>query len=244
MHSFRIVLRKTSAFKMESIMNLLSRGKESPAKAAFLATVVIASTVALAYNVWGGTESTTKLAPAVSEEEAKLIMNTILKNLKLLAPRLLMAAQNIRQQIQQQGGEIEDEVMMKQYILPHFGSNLKEIQEKILEEFDVDEDELEEAVNTYIANGDEELIGITKSIRVLHTQFGGDSEIEPPKAAKNSKAAEMGFNEVIALLEEMASQMLQETDDFCGKFVDEYGIPTNAQLAQEFQIGMMEMSQK
>lgn len=133
---------------------------------------------------------------------------------------------------------------MKQYILPHFGSNLKEIQETILAEFDVDEDELEEAVNTYIANGDEELAGITKSIRILHTQFGGDSDIEAPNAAKNSKAAAMGINEVVELLEELASQMLQHTDDFCGKFVDEYGVPSNQQQGQEFQLGMMEVSQR
>eukprot|EP01032_Pedospumella_encystans_P030464 gene30464-34388_t len=38
--------------------------------------------------------------------------------------------------------------------------------------------------------------------------------------------------------------MVQYSDDFCGKFVDENGIPSDQQSMEEFQYGLMAVSQK
>jgi hypothetical protein len=245
--SFCLLFSITMSF-MNGIQSLLSRGKESPAKSALILSLVIATGVA-AYTYAFPSNKSSDLAPAVTEEDAKKMMKLILDKLKLLAPRLMGAAQNIKQQIQQQGQDIDDVTLMKQFILPHFDSNLKEIQDAVLEEFDVDEDELEEAVDVYIAAGDAELIDIAKSIRVLHKQFGGDVEIENEEAgggARSATAAAMGIQEVVELMEELARQMLQYTDDFCGTFVDERGVPTMADRSsmEEFQMGLMAVSQR
>lgn len=228
---------------LDALVNLVSKGKESPARTALLVASVVASGVA-AYGYL--TPSSSSLAPAMEEAETKDVMNAILKKLKLLVPKLLSAAQNIKMQIEQQGQDIDEATLMKHYILPHFTSNLQEIQNMVLEDLDVDEDELEEAVNYYIAAGDEELKSITKSIRAMHMQFGGDSELEAPAAApaKGSKAGDMSTSDVINLLKELANQMLQYTDDFCGKFVDENGVPADQQAIEEFQYGLMAVSQK
>jgi len=63
--------------------------------------------------------------------------------------------------------------IMKQWILPHVESSLRDIQDQILAARDVEEEEIEEAVNTYIANGDKDLAGIVKTIRSIYRQFGG-----------------------------------------------------------------------
>lgn len=228
---------------VDAISNLVAKGKESPAKTAFfVATLVASSALAFSYLA----PSSSNLAPAMEEKEAKEIMHAIMKKLKMMVPKLLNAAQNIKMQIEQQGQEIDDAAVLKHYILPHFTTNLQDIQNMVLEEFDADEDELEEAVEYYIAHGDEELASITKSIRAIHMQFGGDSELEVPSAtpAKGSKAADMDVNDVIAMLKELAKQMVQYSDDFCGKFVDENGVPTDQQSMEEFQYGLMAMSQK
>lgn len=228
---------------VDAILNLVSKGKESPAKTAFLVATLVASS-ALAYSYL--TPSSSNLAPAMEEKEAKEIMSAIMKKLKMLVPKLLTAAQNIKMQIEQQGQEVDDAAVLKHYILPHFTTNLQEIQNMVLEEFDADEDELEEAVEYYIARGDEELASMSKSIRAMHMQFGGDSELEAPATApaKGSKAADMDVNDVVAMLRELATQMVQYSDDFCGKFVDENGIPSDQQSMEEFQYGLMAVSQK
>ena len=227
---------------MSGIENLIVKGKNAPVQTAVIVSAVLASSV-FVYNYFASSGKSS-LAPAMEQEEAKKIMNAILKKLKILAPKLMMAAQNIKMQIQQQGQEVDDMTVMKQFILPHFDSNFKEIQDAVLQEFDWDEDELEEAVNTYIAEDDEELKAITKSIKVLHQQFGGESDAEENAPVKSAKAESMGVNEVVALMKELANQMLQYTDDFCGKFIDEHGPPQSQQDIEEFQHGLMGASQK
>lgn len=223
---------------VQGIQNIIA--KNGTAQSALAVTAVIGSSVLL-YNYF--VPSSSKLAPAIDEEEAKKIMNGILKKLKILIPKLLMAVQNIKMQIQQQGQEVDDMTIMKQFILPHFESNLKEIQDSVLEEHDVDEDELEEAVTTYIAAGDEELASLAKSIKVMYQQFGGDVDADEP-APMNEKVERMGINDVVALMKELGNQMMQYTDDFCGKFIDEHGIPQSQQDMEEFQLGLMAASQR
>ena len=220
------------------------KNQSLPAQIGLAATALIGSCTAAYFLYSNVVSSKSTLAPAIDEEEAKKIMNAILKKLKVLVPKLLMAAQNIKMQVQQTGQDIEEMALMRQFLLPHFDSNLKEIQDSVLEEFDVDEDELEEAVNTYIAAGDEELAAISKSIRVMHTQFGGDSDIEEESPKKSEAAEKMGLNEVLTLMKELGNQMMQYTDDFCGEFIDQYGVPASQQHMEQFQLGLMEASQK
>ena len=228
---------------MESVQNMLMKGPKGPVQLAAAATAVLA-TSALVYYRYFSAGGDTSLAPAIEEEEAKKIMNVIFKNVKILVPKLLMAAQNIKMQIQQQGQDVEEALLLKQYLLPHFVSGVQDIQDKALEEFGVDEDELEEAVNKYIADGDEELASIVKGIRVMHQQFGGDTEVDDPDAPKSAKMQSMGIAEVVALLKELGNQMMQYTDDFCGKFIDEHGAPSTQKQMEEFQLGLMSATQR
>lgn len=82
------------------------------------------------------------------------MMTLIFNNLKMSATKLANAADNIRAQIAQQGQEVDTATVMKTFILPHFETALKEIQDEVLEQFDADEEELEEAVEYYIAQGE------------------------------------------------------------------------------------------
>jgi hypothetical protein len=221
---------------IESVQGLVAKN----GRTALAATAVIATSM-LVYKYFA--PSSSGMAPAIEEAEARKIMNAILEKLKVLGPQLEKAARNIKAQIQDQGQEVDEMTIRKQFLLPHFESNLKEIQTAVLEEFDADEDDLEEAVSTYIAAGDEELSSIAKSIRVFYKDFGGDVEVEDPD--KVSEAVEkMGINDVVALMKELGNQMMQHTDDFCGNFIDEHGLPSTAQLAEEFQMGLMAASQR
>ena len=228
-------------------MNFIEKlGKPSPVMTAFVATAVLASAALIYTFSSAGKTSTQEELPAMEEETATKIMTQILAKVKLLAPRLLGAAQNIKQQIAQSGQEIDDATLMKHYILPHFDSSLKEIQESILDEFDWDEDELEDAI-AYYSKENEEFRHINKSLRVLYNQFGGDADIDEAAATdappSSGKAAKMTISDIIQLMEELAKQMLQYTDDYCGKFIDENGVPSSQRELETFQIGLMQVSQ-
>lgn len=227
---------------LDSVQNLIQKAPKGVIQTAVIATALAAS--AAVYYTLVSPTSSSNLAPAIEEEEAQKVMNLLLKRLKILAPKLITAAQNIKMQIQQQGQDVEEAIIMKQFILPHFESSLKEYQDELLNEFDMDEDDLEEAVNTYIANGNKELADIAQSIRVMHNQFGGDSDIQDPNAPKSAKVEEMTLEEVVGLMKELGNQMMQYTDDFCGTFIDENGVPSNQQEMEAFQLGLMAASQK
>jgi len=234
---------------MQVVEGVLRKGQESPKQTAVLATVAIA-TIALLYGVSGASSGGSGLAPAIEEDEARKIMKSIYAKLQTLAPRLMSAAQNIKQQIQQSGQEIDDMTLMRQFILPHLDTNFSDIQNSVLEEFDVEVDELEEAVDTYVEQGDEELVSICKGIRQLYRQFGGEADDDSSSAATGGSAspsagsaAKLGPTEVVALMEELAKQMLQSTDDYCAKFIDEHGVPKAKADLETFQVGLLQLSQ-
>mmetsp|Transcript_12367 Transcript_12367/g.27794 ORF Transcript_12367/g.27794 Transcript_12367/m.27794 type:complete len:278 (-) Transcript_12367:119-952(-) len=226
---------------MNSIFqNFLSNGKDSQAKVAFAVTAVVA-TAAVCYSYSGSSD----LAPAMEEEETRKIMRKILEKVQLLAPRLMNAAQNIQQQIEQGGQEIDEKTLMKQFILPHFDTNFKEIQDSVLDgDCDYYPDELEEACAFYMKEGDEELTQICKSIRAIYRQFGGDVDDEEDASADGGALADMSVDEVVGLMEELGKHMLQATDDYCAKFIDESGIPRTQAHLEAFQMGQMKLSQK
>jgi hypothetical protein len=60
------------------------------------------------------------LAPALTEEEAVEVMTAMNLKVKKLTLNMLDVAENIKGQIQQQGGQEDEAVILKNYILPHF----------------------------------------------------------------------------------------------------------------------------
>lgn len=228
---------------MSFLGSLFNSNQPKAAQTALLATAVVALGYA-AYSLFGsGTK--TDLAPAVTEDEARTMMKKILEQVKLNAPRFLRAADSIKQQIAAQGQEIEDAQIFKAFILPHLETAIRDVTQSVLDEFDVDEDELEEAVDAYVAAGDEELIHISKQLKAIYKQFGGetgDSE-GAESTAVSAKAAEMSLDEVVALLEELAQVMIDQSDSYCSEFVGQFGTPRSQQDFMKFQQGLMQITE-
>ena len=61
----------------------------------------------------------------------------------------IAALQNIKMQIMSAGQEIDDSIIMKQYLLPHLNTQLIEIQTAVFEEHDVDEGNMMMIVELY-----------------------------------------------------------------------------------------------
>jgi exonuclease VII small subunit len=80
-------------------------------------------------------------------------MMSFLDKLKVVALRHKRAAESIKQQIEAQGQQIDEKQFLAGYMLPHFETALKDLQSQVFSEFDVEEDELEEAVAYYMKGG-------------------------------------------------------------------------------------------
>jgi hypothetical protein len=181
--------------------------------------------------------------PALTEEGTVYVMNKVLEKLKLTAVQMVRAAENIRQQIAQQGQQIDDERLMKMFILPHFPSALKEVQDVVCDSCDVDEDELEQAVGYYIAEGNQELKEITKKIKIIFRQFGGEIEMDD-EGVPDAPTQEIGIERVIEIIQKMEMQFSADFESFMEAFQAQYGPPSTPQLAEVFQRNLMLISEK
>jgi len=193
------------------------------------------------------------LAPALTEEETLQIMQAICDKVKMIAMRMLQASENIKAQLAQQGQEMDDRKLMKTFIYQHFVDQLEGIQSAVLSEFDAEESELEDAVNTYVRT-EPELREIVEKIKTLHYQFGGDKDEDDEEGdgqglgegnEANGGAAlrEIPLDELIEVIEEMTERISDAMDDYISNFKDSYGVPDQSNIEQ-FQQGFMQLTEK
>jgi len=215
----------------------------SGARGKVIGVTLLAAVSLAAVCTFGGLGgSNAKLAPALEEEEATEILTKIFEKVKKMAEKMVGAAENIKQQIQAQGLEMEDSKIMKTYILPHFEQGFKDAQEEVLGEFDVEEYELEDAVNTYTAEGNKTLAEMQERIRLLYKAFGGDMpEAENEAEAGDLDSKELGLETVLTMLQSLGEHLYQQTDEYCKEFINTHGRPTADNMAL-FQEGLVEIS--
>lgn len=60
------------------------------------------------------------LLPALTEETTLNVLKHLLQKVKFDSKRFLLGFNNIKQQLQQQGQEMDDRKIMEQFIFPHF----------------------------------------------------------------------------------------------------------------------------
>lgn len=230
---------------MEIIKKLVDIGKDSPVKTSAIVSISLATATLLYYSLFASRNNVgEELAPAVTEEEARTAMNLILEKLKLTAPKMLRAAENIKQQIAAQGQDIENEQLMKMFILPHFDQAFREIQDSTLDELNIDEDELEEAVDVYTKENDAELIEIVRQIKSVYKQFGGDVvDDEEPESESNQNMKDLSLEELLLLLNKLSSEMKVNTDKYAQKFVEDNGPPSNHKMVEQFHLGLLQLTE-
>lgn len=176
-----------------------------------------------------------------------MILTALLEKVKLLTAKMVNAANNIKQQIQSQGQDMEDSKIMSNFILPHFTSGYRDIQNQILSEFDVEEFELEEATKYFIAEGDEKVKEIAKKIRKFYHTCGGDVDLddgEDISSATTSSKGILPFEMVVEMLEVISQVVSAKTDEYITAFKEEYGVPRDRESVERFQQGMMSLSER
>mmetsp|Transcript_24982 Transcript_24982/g.42248 ORF Transcript_24982/g.42248 Transcript_24982/m.42248 type:complete len:190 (+) Transcript_24982:64-633(+) len=114
------------------------------------------------------------LLPALTLQETQDILSKILERVKIISVRYARASQQIQQQVAQQGQQMSELEVNKNFILPHFETGFQESEDEVLAEFDCDADELEEAGRYYADKENDELVmELLTKLKRLHATFGG-----------------------------------------------------------------------
>lgn len=167
-------------------------------------------------------------------------MTKITDKIKVMIPKMLRAAEGIKQQIAQSGQDIDDHTLMKTFILPHVKEQIESFQKAALEEADFDDDELEEAVTYYIKEGNRELSELVDKMKTIYKEFGGDVEVDGVDASEAAQG--LSVDDVIDLMEGLAAKMSTSSDLYCQQFVDAFGVPSTMQGVEQFQMGLMQIA--
>lgn len=238
---------------MESIIksfdNLVAHAKANQFQVIAGASVVAA--LIASYSFFGSSSNESNLAPAITQEEAKKLMSDILDKLHLAVPKLLRAGESIKQQITAQGQEVDDAQIAKAFLLPHLETQLREIQDLVLNEFDADEDELEEAVDYYIAAGDQDLLKISRTIQSIFQKFGYDIDVNDNQASSSSasngssggSSQEVTYDVLIEILTALSTSLAEKTEEFISHYFETYGPPVTQDASSKFNTGLMYTSQ-
>jgi len=60
---------------------------------------------------------------------------------------------------------------------------------------------------------------------------------------RGPRVGEMNMNQLVLLMEELTTQLLASSDDYCGSFIEKHGIPSNKMEFDQFQMGLLTISQ-
>lgn len=101
-------------------------------------------------------------------------MREILSKVKIAVTNLIRQVEGIKQQLAASGQEVSEQELFKHIISPQLEPAYRLAQEAVLTAHGIEEGDLEEAVNTYIASGDKELSSIAESMRSIYKSLGGD----------------------------------------------------------------------
>lgn len=213
------------------------------------AAVLAAAAVGAAYLTLG--RKSEKLAsssgdclPALTEKETLIVMRAILDKVKMMAMRMLQAADGIRVQMQQQGHEMDERKLMQTFIYQHFVDAMENIQSTVLAENDVEESELEEAVDEYARGGDVELREIVAKLKAIHYQFGGEGDAAglQQQQEPDDTSRELGLEELLQVIDKLAERIADQMDEYIVGFKEQHG-PPNASTMEEFHHGFMRLTE-
>lgn len=150
--------------------------------------------------------------------------------------RALMNANiaKIMRRINAQGGQVP-QALLTQYLVEHFETQLREIQALVFKEFDVTEEEMEEAVEYYEATREASVVESVNQLRQLYVNVGGSIELDLPEDFDVDKMC-LVFGDYMAAVTEAQAAFSQQLQMIKAKG----GQVTAAQLSEAREAMMQE----
>ena len=74
-------------------------------------------------------------------------------------------------------------------------------------------------------------------------ELTGGKEVETTQSATSS-SEELTLSKVTEILTKLSDMVGEATDEYCENFINSFGLPQSPDLIQQFQGGMLQMSEK
>lgn len=187
--------------------------------------------------------------PALTAEITEEILHALNDKVKELAMKSVRTAEAVKQKFAAQGQQPDDAQLREHLIIPQFLKDFEGAQNEVFRTFDVDADELEEAVEWYSKEGTGDVVKLSKAIQDIYRSIGG--KIEAPStstavAGGNGTAnagKKLNLDECLMLLGNLANILNAKTDEYITNFKAEFGMPQDQGAFQRFQMGMVQLSE-
>lgn len=212
------------------------------------AVLAAAAAVGAAYLALGRKQAQVKnssgdCAPALTEDETLAVMRAIIEKVKAMAIRMMQATEGIKAQMQQQGHEMDQRKLMQTFIYQHFVDAMENIQSTVLAEYEVEESELEEAVDEYTRGGDVELREIVSKLKAIHYQFGGEGDpADLAQQEADDGSEDLSLDDLLVVIDTLAGRIAEQMDDYILDFKEQHGLPMGP-LMEQFHIGFMRLTE-
>lgn len=144
----------------------------------------------------------------------------------------------VMRRINAQGGQVP-QAMLAQYLVEHFETQLRELQTVVFKEFDVSEEDLEDAVEYFEGSGgqprDSTVAAAVNQLRQLYVNVGGSLDLELPADLSVEKMCVV-FEDYMAAVVEAQTAFTQQLQSIKAKG----GQITTNQLTEARQAKMQE----
>ena len=228
--------------------------------------------VALAYAFYGYYSSKSKeggsqgrdALPALTAEETEEVLEAIVDKMTELAKNVEQHANTIIRENAQQGKQVDERKLYDLYVLPIFEKELATAESSILGDFDIDSDELEEAVQYFSSKDADDQVGaLAEKAKRIYRSLGGtvasgpsipgvpssvgatgggtaqDAASTAVVVADGDKAAVDTLEGVLQVLDVLAFNLNAKTDEFITAFTAQNGMPQDQMSMMMFQQGMV-----
>jgi len=199
------------------------------------------SVVATGWWMYGSYKSSDDVnsLPCLSAEETEMIMHALNDKVKIIMGTLQRTIDTIKQKFAAQGQQCDDAQLKEHLILPNFLKEFSNAEAEVLELFDVDSDELEDAVKHYSRLGNNVIIDLSKNIKIYYKNLGGVIETESSKS--KSLKDSITLEQILTIIDSLAHAINTRTDQYILAFMSDYGAPSNQSSLTTFNSGMAAM---
>jgi hypothetical protein len=109
-----------------------------------------------------------------------------------------------------------NEAELMKFVSQNFDKTLLAVQEKLFQEYGVEESDVDESTHYYMAQQDEEVMGLVNDFRTLYTQFGGAVEVEVPGDLTEAKML-LAFDDYVEARDKANDAIINELQRSQGK---------------------------
>ncbi len=178
-----------------------------------------------------------RAAPALTAGEARSLITQILENLEPCRASCKELIEKVKLELQSSWGPAtpSEAEMLRVYVYPTFKAAYLKVQDRACAEYNVHEWELEEAIQYYVNEQQDQQLGqLTQELADIIKSFGGGDE-SGGEGAGGASGGEEGGMTIASAVKAMSGRVVSATNELCTKYIAMHGVPESQEELMKFQ---------